>query len=493
MHNTSVSLYLQLEEGVFLMQEYQQHMVLESIKDLYLPKENYVKKKIVTNKKGWIHKRSAPTDKDIINHISGGNNLGVFGGSTGTKFIVFDVDARERAKDVTMKLIDALESEYDINRSRIFVFNSGGKGYHVTLYLDNIIMYDDLQLFYKQVIATIGENKNVIELRPTKGQAVKLPFCSHYKTENYAGNVSPLDLSNSSIDEFLFPLKQIVLNDLLKRVVECEGLIIERGKKLTLDKENAVFLDNVSTNVNLDVYSLDDLTKEMEQVRNANSLIYKYTRHNTTLKLATYLKCIKKMDREDVKTVIFNILCNTPRDMFNDYDTVMFERETNRLVDLVFNNNYKIGARRKISIYEGEIKALLQLPGRIELKRLGFAFLMHGKRYMKPNGEFYFSYNTIKKYVDCDKTRISKQIEKLVEGNVVEITRQGVAHAKESERECTIYKTVLENEGKKIELIYNDSEPPRFESIVSQLIEEQVLKDLVSRNNFYTQFKQYYS
>jgi hypothetical protein len=75
---------------------------------------------------------------------------------------------------------------------------------------------------------------------------------------------------------------------------------------------------------------------------------------------------------------------------------------------------------------------------------------------------------------------------------VVEITRQGVAHAKESERECTIYKTVLENEGKKIELVYNESKPPRFESIVSQLIEEQVLKDLVSRNNFYTQFKQYY-
>lgn len=492
MHNTSVSLYLQLEEGVFLMQEYQQHMMLESIKDLYLQKENYVKKKIVTNKKGWVHKRSAPTDKDIIKHISGGNNLGVFGGATGTKFIVFDVDARERAKGVTMKLIDALESEYGINRSRIFVFNSGGKGYHVTLYLDNIIMYDDLQLLYKQVIAMIGENKNVIELRPTEKQAVKLPFCSHYKTGNYAGIVSPLDLSNSSIDEFLFPVKQIVLNDLLKRVAEQEGLIIERGKKLTFDKENAVFLDNVSTNVNLDVYSLDDLAKEMKQVRDANSLIYKYTRHHTTLKLATYLKCIEKMGREDVKTIIFNILCNTPKDMFNDYDTVMFERETNRLVDLVFNNNYKIGARRKISIYEGEIKALLQLPGRIELKRLGFAFLMHGKRYMKPNGEFYFSYNTIQKYVDCDKKKISKQIKKLVEGNVVEIVRQGVAHAKESERECTIYKTVLENEGKKIELVYNESEPPRFESIVSQLIEEQVLKDLVSRNNFYTQFKQYY-
>ncbi|MEB8572252.1 hypothetical protein P4G74_17025, partial [Bacillus cereus] len=228
------------------MQEYQQHMVLESIKDLYLPKENYVKKKIVTNKKGWIHKRSAPTDKDIITHISGGNNLGVFGGATGTKFIVFDVDARERAKDVTMRLIDALESEYGINRSRIFVFNSGGKGYHVTLYLDNIIMYDDLQLFYKQVIAMVGENKNVIELRPTEKQAVKLPFCSHYKTGNYAGIVSPLDLSNSPIDEFLFPVKQIVLNDLLKRVAEQEGLIIERGKKLTFDKENAVFLDNVS-------------------------------------------------------------------------------------------------------------------------------------------------------------------------------------------------------------------------------------------------------
>ncbi|MBE7099936.1 hypothetical protein FTO65_30790 [Bacillus cereus] len=466
--------------------------MLESIKDLYLPKENYVKKKIVTNKKGWTHKRSAPTDKDIITHISGGNNLGVFGGATGTKFIVFDVDARERAKDVTMKLIDALESEYGINRSRIFVFNSGGKGYHVTLYLDNIIMYDDLQLLYKQVIAMVGENKNVIELRPTEKQAVKLPFCSHYKTGNYAGNVSPLDLSNSPIDEFLFPLKQIVLNDLLKRVAEQEGLIIERGKKLTFDKENAVFLDNVSTNVNLDVYDAEDKAKYMERILRKNSLEFKNTRHNVTFTLATYLKDVYLKNREEVKTIIYNILCNTSPDMFTTYDRKFFEETTNINVNDVFNKPYYFGGRKKLEIYESEIIGLLQLPGRIELKRLGFAFLMHGKRYMKPNGEFYFSYNTIQKYVDCRKNNITKQIEKLVEGNVVEIVRQGVAHAKESERECTIYKTVLDNEGKKIELVYNDSEPPRFESIVSQLIEEQVLKDLVSRKVFSTQFKQFY-
>ncbi|WP_193659208.1 hypothetical protein, partial [Bacillus cereus] len=440
----------------------------------------------------WTHKRSAPTDKDIITHISGGNNLGVFGGATGTKFIVFDVDARERAKDVTMKLIDALESEYGINRSRIFVFNSGGKGYHVTLYLDNIIMYDDLQLLYKQVIAMVGENKNVIELRPTEKQAVKLPFCSHYKTGNYAGNVSPLDLSNSPIDEFLFPLKQIVLNDLLKRVAEQEGLIIERGKKLTFDKENAVFLDNVSTNVNLDVYDAEDKAKYMERILRKNSLEFKNTRHNVTFTLATYLKDVYLKNREEVKTIIYNILCNTSPDMFTTYDRKFFEETTNINVNDVFNKPYYFGGRKKLEIYESEIIGLLQLPGRIELKRLGFAFLMHGKRYMKPNGEFYFSYNTIQKYVDCRKNNITKQIEKLVEGNVVEIVRQGVAHAKESERECTIYKTVLDNEGKKIELVYNDSEPPRFESIVSQLIEEQVLKDLVSRKVFSTQFKQFY-
>jgi len=474
------------------MQEYQQHMMLESIKDLYLPKENYVKKKIVTNKKGWIHKRSAPTDKDIITHISGGNNLGVFGGATGTKFIVFDVDARERAKDVTMRLIDALESEYGINRSRIFVFNSGGKGYHVTLYLDNIIMYDDLQLLYKQVIAMVGENKNVIELRPTEKQAVKLPFCSHYKTGNYAGNVSSLDLSNSPIDEFLFPVKQIVLNDLLKCVAEREGLIIERGKKLTFDKENAVFLDNVSTNVNLDVYDTEDKAKYMERILRKNSLEFKNTRHNVTFTLATYLKDVYLMNREEAKAVIYNMLCNTSPDMFTTYDRKFFEETTNINVNDVFNKPYYFGGRKKLEIYESEITGLLQLPGRIELKRLGFAFLMHGKRYMKPNGEFYFSYNTIQKYVDCDKKKISKQIKKLVEGNVVEIVKQGVAHAKESERECTIYKTVLENEGEKIELIYNDSEPPRFESIVSQLIEEKDLKCLVSKRIFYAQFKQFY-
>lgn len=474
------------------MQEYQQHMVLESIKDLYLPKENYVKKKIVTNKKGWTHKRSAPTDKDIITHISGGNNLGVFGGATGTKFIVFDVDARERAKDVTMKLIDVLESEYGINRSRIFVFNSGGKGYHVTLYLDNIIMYDDLQMLYKQVIAMVGENKNVIELRPTEKQAVKLPFCSHYKTGNYAGIVSPLDLSNSSIDEFLFPLKQIVLNDLLKRVAEQEGLIIERGKKLTFDKENAVFLDNVSTNVNLDVYDTEDKAKYMERILRKNSLEFKNTRHNVTFTLATYLKDVYLRNREEVKTIIYNMLCNTSPDMFTTYDRKFFEETTNINVNDVFNKPYYFGGRKKLEIYESEITGLLQLPGRIELKRLGFAFLMHGKRYMKPNGEFYFSYNTIKKYIHINGNQIGKQIEKLVEGNAVEIVRQGVAHAKESERECTIYKTVLENEGKKIELVYNESEPASFESIVSQLIREKDLRSLVSQKVFYSQFKQYY-
>ncbi|PFM23376.1 hypothetical protein COJ41_11970, partial [Bacillus thuringiensis] len=349
-----------------------------------------------------------------------------------------------------------------------------------------------LQLFYKQVIAMVGENKNVIELRPAEKQAVKLPFCSHYKTGNYAGIVSPLDLSNSPIDEFLFPVKQIVLNDLLKRVAEQEGLVIERGEKLTFDKENAVFLDNVSTNVNLDVYDTEDKAKYMERILRKNSLEFKNTRHNVTFTLATYLKDVYLKNREEVKTIIYNMLCNTPPDMFTTYDRKFFEETTNINVNDVFNKPYYFGGRKKLEIYESEITGLLQLPGRIELKRLGFAFLMHGKRYMKPNGEFYFSYNTIKKYIHINGNQIGKQIEKLVEGNVVEIVRQGVAHAKESERECTIYKTVLENEGKKIELVYNESEPASFESIVSQLIREKDLRSLVSQKVFYSQFKQYY-
>lgn len=131
-------------------------------------------------------------------HLDGSETYGVFNGNTVNKFITFDVDYADdqpMAKWATRKLIDVLESEFNIRSNYIHVSFSGNKGYHVDLFFDEPIKADDAFAFYQRVISVADLPSNKVEYRPSYTQAVKLPLGIHQRPAPVVGSWIAIHLS----------------------------------------------------------------------------------------------------------------------------------------------------------------------------------------------------------------------------------------------------------------------------------------------------------
>ena len=91
----------------------------------------------------------------------------------------FDVDDGNR--DTVFRIIFELE-RLGIPRSKIYVSYSGGKGYHVELFCQEIIRTERWYRLYLSVIRAANLEPSKVEFRPTHTQSIKLPLSCHAKT-----------------------------------------------------------------------------------------------------------------------------------------------------------------------------------------------------------------------------------------------------------------------------------------------------------------------
>lgn len=152
------------------------------------------------------------TDKAVFGHVNRRYALGVFAGESGSKFICFDVDLKE--KDVVQSVINSLVG-FGIPRKHIYVSTSGGKGYHVEVFFDTIVNTCSLKRLYRAVIQHTGLNPKKVEFRPTYTQGIKLPLSVHYKTGNIAWY---LDNNFEEIKclDYIFDIKQYSAEEFYK-------------------------------------------------------------------------------------------------------------------------------------------------------------------------------------------------------------------------------------------------------------------------------------
>lgn len=118
-------------------------------------------------------------DYILLEHLRGDYAVGVFAGPKATKFICIDIDINDPA--IVRKVIDTLE-QMGIPRDKIYVSLSGGKGYHVDIYIHKFIYNNKARLIYEQMLEISGLDGKKVEFRPSFKQGVKLPLGIHQKT-----------------------------------------------------------------------------------------------------------------------------------------------------------------------------------------------------------------------------------------------------------------------------------------------------------------------
>lgn len=364
--------------------------------------------------------------KQLQDHIRMKATIGIFFPTIGTKIIGLDLDIPNT---------DALNKVYTyltefIEPTSILTTSSGGKGYHVDIFLKDILDRDIVKRFYEMILKNTGLNKHELELRGASEQGYKLPFGMHFKKNAYCGAVTS---TGENID-----------------AAEMENLILSRTKTDIHNIINAVFHNNNSVdgegnNVDIpaqvDILSTDEIIEfeeistEVTPLSNYNNLhedfienlamIYRNgfngsgVRNEYTFKIALFLKTHMRFKRN---VVLEEMLSWKDRCKGYTASDAEFESDIRRTVKKIFDENKNLTvAAREIKISKIEIKEILSIKCRTSqqtraLRLLYYMMFLHSKAYANEDGVFFMTLEQMQNMGACKTKRdLLNQIAKLVE------------------------------------------------------------------------------
>ena len=105
-------------------------------------------------------------------------------------------------------LIDCLEA-FGFPRDQIYVSFSGGKGYHVEIFFDNLVATEQLAQMYRWVVTKGAFDPHKVEFRPTNTMAIKLPLSIHARTGNMCWYVNRETLAPIERAEYIMEIEPI--------------------------------------------------------------------------------------------------------------------------------------------------------------------------------------------------------------------------------------------------------------------------------------------
>ena len=208
------------------------------------------------------------TMKNIQGHLGGFFNIGVFASNISAKFICFDIDRDDMAlvEQVIAKLV-----ELGFSRRYIYPSISGGKGYHVEIFVDEPVRNETLYKLYRAVVEGAGLDKHIVEFRPQKGLAVRMPLSKHYKTGRDCWYLDQKTLEPVEDQAFIFQIRRMPREefcDIVARIkLKSNGII--KGRYRIADPDHLI------------------LEKREYQVPMVTE---PHTRHDLMVKYATYLR-----------------------------------------------------------------------------------------------------------------------------------------------------------------------------------------------------------
>lgn len=153
----------------------------------------------------------------ISQHLMGKYAVCVIGSPNGSRFTCFDVD--HGGWEMAVKVMRELEN-LGIDRDRIYVSTSGGKGYHVELFYDRVIDYRRQKGLYDQLIWNLRTSRRDVELRPTHTQSIKIPLSVHHKTGNVCWYLDRETGDPILSKEYVYEIKELNADHLESTVLD---------------------------------------------------------------------------------------------------------------------------------------------------------------------------------------------------------------------------------------------------------------------------------
>lgn len=421
--------------------------VIKQLVNLYVIKANYKyiqqwkKTDYKTNKKYWTWSTKIPgqgasilNDYFIQNHLDGHETLGVFSGMIYSKFVCFDVDFKEpqMAKWITYKICDTLRK---VGIDEYYISFSGSKGYHVEIFIDDLIDIINSRKFYTYIINRSGVNQYLeqgeVEFRPSDTQGVKIPLGIQHKTGRFCGfcleENSLKVMSKEKSQEYLFSIKKIkrkkILNVLMldeeisnynnleQKTKSLKKEIVKTETSLLKHKDLAIYNEDVETKENKAIYLIE------------NGLQRTGSRHNSLLLIAMFYNTCGET-KEQIEQDLITWMKAQDKRMYN---TPIEEclKDIKLIVDYVYDKNIFIKQLNKdVSIDKNELDTIITECKTKGEKQLSYAMLIHAKRFAKKNGEFYMTLSQMAETTGMTDRNAQRVIAKLEENNLIKVTQR---------------------------------------------------------------------
>lgn len=157
-------------------------------------------------------------NKKICQHLNKKFAIGIFAGAHSSKFICFDVDdgSRETVRQIIIQAV-----RFGIPEDLIYVSSSGGKGYHVEVFFDDLVYTKKLEIFYDWVCINGRLNTSKVEFRPTHKQSIKLPLSKHAKTGNVCWFVNTKTFEPYEAEDFILTINKMSATRFNELVESC--------------------------------------------------------------------------------------------------------------------------------------------------------------------------------------------------------------------------------------------------------------------------------
>ncbi len=353
---------------------------------------------------------------DYKRHFSGRNPIAIFAYGTHSRYFGFDIDSKENAATHALRIIKALETE-GIPREYIHVSFSGSKGYHIEIFTEKHIKFEQWAAFGEYIIDSAGLVGEPVEYRPEKGngRGWKLPLTYHHKTGFFAGycDIDTLDVYNEqSSHDYLFairPLNMDTILPILLRALQLESEIDRRKEEIRAERRAEQKRKSEAVKVtDVRLFRTAEEKNKSAADKLIHGLIAPRTRWITTREIALYLWHEAGNDRPTIRETLIEWtalqietgLAETPIDQcIKEIDDLLewVEQSTDGYFSTV----------REIEITRAEVEWVLTIKDRTP-RDLLWAILLRSKAYARKDGHFYTSDRDIQKLLN-KPTPISRQ------------------------------------------------------------------------------------
>lgn len=359
-----------------------------------------------------IGRKYSLVDSDIRQHLNCDKTLAVYSPSKSSKVMIFDIDEKNT---------DTLENIYNalccyLPKESISCFNSGNKGYHITVYFKELLSHNIIREFYKLVMLD-SKSPAKVELLGADNRPFKLPLSINFKNKDHNSNYC------FTINEYGAEIKKDIA-DIKQSDPEHIYNALEIAKEINPFSDKEIMELEELTALNMHVKNYDTKSKVKTVKKYIKQGIQeKGTRHKITLEIAIYNKEYLNMSEEENKRYLLN--WTAKQDNYSSSDVEVY-KDIKYMINTVYSRDYKFYVKSKdITLTVPELKEILSIK-RKAVRKLYFKMFVHSKAWSDKNGIFYMTYKQMNS--SPNRGHLKALIDDLNKDNKIEVIRSGVKH-----------------------------------------------------------------